>query len=327
MANASISLTGITLVSKLDNFSFINTNWWQFFFEKDLPLDGFVTSDWHAFFFERGIYLEALGQANNQLSGIESSSAIAYVSAIGQINAIEDILGIEANALVSELIASGFASQEISGIDIFAEDGNVAVTISDSEIVNGIESVSFAGQATATADAYFEQSGLYSETDISSISFIADANYNINGNQLISSIDTVSVTGDSVFGISGNEANSENGEVTASNVVIVNASVELDGIQTLATLGNVSGISESPETWSSSGQVKRYPANQFVSATAKPVSVTAKADIGEVQTITTTVINSTISLNNVVSFTQASDINASGTLEISDEELILLLAA
>ena len=368
--DATTTITGIQATSSLDNFSFINTNWWQFFFEQGLPLDGFVTSDWHAFFFERGIYLEALGQANKQLSGFETSSAFASISAIGQTNATASITsiqavsyfadliatvsdseivnGIEAIAYISEISISATANNLLTGlsvnsdfsellfqassnltfdgIEISTTAGVVAIKISDSEIVNGIEAVALYGQTTASADSYFEQSGLSSQTDIEEISALADANIAINGNELDALFDAVSVTADSVSFVSGNQATAESGEVTASTIIRINATAGTTGISANASFGNVSAISESPETWSS-GQVMRYPANQFVSATAKTGFVTAKSEIGEVQTDATTIINTTISLNNVVSFTQASDINASGTLEISDEELILLLAA
>lgn len=327
MANASISLTGITLVSKLDNFSFINTNWWSFFFEKDLQLDGFVTSDWHAFLFERGIYLEALGKANNQLSGIESTSAIAYVSAIGQINAIEDILGIEANTLISELIASGFSNQEISGIELSASNGDVAITINDSEIVNGIEAVGLAGQITATAEAYFEQSGISAETDNAQISSLADSNININGNELNALFDAILVTADSVSVVSGSQITAELGYVTASEVIQINATAEVNGVFANASVGLISATTENPEAWQSSGQIKRYPANHIVNATAKITGIVANSVQSDVFVSGTVQINATITLDNVVSFTQVANINADGILSISDEELILLMAA
>lgn len=165
-------------------------------------------------------------------------------------------------------------------------------------------------------------------TEISETDQTATAYKELTGISALAALGIVVISGTenvSVI-ISGVEASATFGETSAQGETIQNASIELDGIQSNASLGNISVISESPETWSS-GQVKRYPANQFVSATAKVASVAAKFEIGEVQTNATTIINSTISLNNVVSFTQASDINASGTLEVSDEELILLLAA
>lgn len=101
----------------------------------------------------------------------------------------------------------------------------------------------------------------------------------------------------------------------------------VEGQQLTSYIGEISATADNPVTWSSSGQIKRYPSNQFVSATAKIGGASSEFAIGDIQTSATTSINATISLNNVVSFVQASDINASGTLEISEEELILLLAA
>lgn len=248
------------------------------------------------------------------------------IYAIGEQSAEIQIEGIELNSDFSELLFDASSNLTIDGIETFAIADDISITISDSEIVNGIEAVSFSGQATATANAYFEQAGLSTKTDFSEISASADANSNISGNVLNALFDDVLANADSVYVISGNEATTEIGEVTANTIVIVNASTEIDGIEASASIGDISAISESPETWSG-GQIKRYPSNQFVSATAKVESLTSKAEIGKVKPNATTIINATISLDNVVSFVQASDINASGTLEISDEELILLLAA
>ena len=192
--------------------------------------------------------------------------------------------------------------------DFYYEQQQVVYSTGSSLIsVEGQELTTEISETDQTATAYKELTGISALTTL--------------GTAVISGTENVSVI------ISGIEASAIFGEASAQGQTIQNTSVELDGIEATASLGNVSVISESPETWSSSGQIRRYHSNQFVSATAKVSSVAAKADIGEIQTNATAVINSTISLNNVVSFTQASDINAIGTLEISDEELILLLAA
>ena len=369
--SATATITGIQATSSLDNFSFINTNWWQFFFEQGLPLDGFVTSDWHAFFFERGAYLEALGQANKQLSGFETSSAFASISAIGQTNATasvtssqavlyfsdliatvsdsEIVNGIEAIAYISEISTSATANNLLTGLSVNSdfsellfqassnlsfdgietstELGNFSITISDSEIINGIEAVALSGQTTASADAYFEQSGLSVETDIAEISELADANIAINGNELDALFDAVSVTADSIYIVSGKQSSAEIGEVTASAVVQINATAEFDGIGSNASIGDVLATTENPEVWQSSGQIKRYPANHIVNATAKLSQIVAYTEQSDVFVSSTVQINATIALDNVVSFTQVANINADGILSISDDELILLMAA
>ena len=170
------------------------------------------------------------------------------------------------------------------------------------------------GQSSNAAYGEIAESGagIYGISGIDSISSL--------GLAVISGTENVSVI------VNGVSAESAYGAIVATGEVSLDAQISIVGITASSSLSSVSVNVLNPETWSS-GKIKRYPANQFVSATAKTASVSAKFEIGEIQTNATTVINATISLNNVVSFVQASDINASGTLEISDEELILLLAA
>lgn len=105
-----------------------------------------------------------------------------------------------------------------------------------------------------------------------------------------------------------------------------NVSVLISGEEMTANAANISAGIENPVTWSG-GKPMRYQANHIKNGKAILLPVSAFVSNNALTASGTTVINATISLNNVVSFVQASDINASGTLEISDEELILLLAA
>lgn len=226
------------------------------------------------------------------------------IYAIGEQSSEIQVDGILLNSDFSELLFDASSNFAIDGIETFTTQGNVSITISDSEIVNGVEAISFAGQATVTADAYFEQFGLYAETSITEISIIADSCYVVSGNQAVS----------------------EFGEVSAFSDEQSNVSVELDGIATTASLGNVSAISESPETWSS-GQIKRYPANQFVNAIARLTFIQSNATAGNVYASGTNVISIIVSVNSMGLFTEFEPVMADGVLSVSDEELIVLLAA
>ena len=105
-----------------------------------------------------------------------------------------------------------------------------------------------------------------------------------------------------------------------------NVQIAISGIEASASVGSVTATQESAETWSS-GQIKRYPANAFKNSSVKLSGIVAQSSQNDISASGTVQIDATVALNNVVSFSQVANINADGILSISDDEIILLMAA
>ena len=186
---------------------------------------------------------------------------------------------------------------------------NQRIVDSSGSALNAIE-----GQSSTSAFGEITESGAgFAET--SGIEAIASL-----GTAVISGTENVSIV------IDGTEAISSLGEIIATGEVPLDAEISVSGISAQSYIAQISALAENPVVWSG-GKPMRYQASHIKNGKAILLPASAFVSNGTLTASGTTVINATISLNNVVSFTQASDINASGTLEISDEELILLLAA
>ena len=390
--DATATITGIQLTSALDNKSFINTNWWTFFFGQNLPLDSFVTADWHAFFFERGVYLEASASAVKSITSLSGSTSVGSVSAIGQQNATKAITGLNISTSIGSVLANGAANKAITGLSRSTSIGTVSVTISDTQTISGIVVNSDIGQVYVLSSSNKTVTGQSSQSYYSSIYAAGDSLAVIDGqelnqqngnvsadgsasagalvNQMSGSVGSVSVTisdlqavpgvvsffdfsvpnvnADSKAALTGSsepvsvtdpnvsaggsgafsgiELFTEYGEVVASANNSQDASVSIIGAQLDAEFSNVYVDVVNPQTWSS-GQIKRYPASAFKNSSIKLSGIVAQSSQNDISASGTVQIDATISVNNVVSFSQVANINANGILSISDDEIILLMAA
>ena len=124
--------------------------------------------------------------------------------------------------------------------------------------------------------------------------------------------------------ISGIESQSGFESIIANGEIY--ATVNISGLALSATINPVTATEISDEIWSS-GKIQRYPANAFKNSSVKLSGIVAQNSQNDISASGTIQIDATISLNNVVSFSQIANINADGILSISDEEIILLMAA
>lgn len=267
----------------------------------------------------------ANGGASWQASGIGSSSNSGIISSSGAAN--HQVNGLSYSLTFGDIGFSAFASAPLSGVEISSFNGSATVTISDSQIVNGIEAVSLAGQLSISGESNHLQSGVGSESNYAPVNASAEANLSINGISLFASTGETAQSGDSEQAINGVDSQSINGSVSASASQSIDATASVSGYYATSEFGSVNGSSENPEVWASSGQVKRYPANHIVNSVAKPVPVTAKVLISSIYASGSVEINAIASASNVVSFAQVESISADGILSISEDELIMLLAA
>lgn len=105
-----------------------------------------------------------------------------------------------------------------------------------------------------------------------------------------------------------------------------NVSVLISGQEMTIAPASISAGVENPVVWSS-GKLMRYPANAFKYANVTLLPVQSYSSIGDVYASGTTVVSVNATVSGIELFTDAGQVLADGVLSISDEELIVLLAA
>ena len=71
----------------------------------------------------------------------------------------------------------------------------------------------------------------------------------------------------------------------------------------------------------------RYSANAYKNSNVSLKTLNASLEVTQIYANGTTIINSSITVSNVVSLAQTNVVTASGTIGIGEDELIMLLAA
>jgi hypothetical protein len=177
------------------------------------------------------------------------------------------------------------------------------------------------------ASANTECSAIVTTSEAESISGTGDAFLDLIGNELNSAIAEIDALGDSNQALSGQELALELGEVSATAVTPVDASVQITGVALVSAVGNVSANAISAEILQLSGNPRRYSAAQFKNNVVKIQGIDAKITTGRVSALGVISISGTAILQNVGLYSEVQTVSAEGILSISEDELILLLAA
>lgn len=152
----------------------------------------------------------------------------------------------------------------------------------------------------------------------------ATANQVIGGQSAEISQSTINESGESnsqIFGI-GLIASLGNAVFSGTE----NVSVLISGVDSISSVGNVSASQVSEQVWSS-GKIQRYPANAFKYANIVLPSIQSELTVSDVNASGTKVISVGISISGFQLITNVNNVEADGIISISDEELIVLLAA
>ena len=119
----------------------------------------------------------------------------------------------------------------------------------------------------------------------------------------------------------------ELGEISVATQDAVNASVQINGIELLSATSNISVKVLNDDILQLSGNPRRYSAAQFKNNVVKIAGINAKITTGRVSALGVISISGTAVLQNVGLYSEVQTVSAEGILSISEDELILLLAA
>lgn len=177
------------------------------------------------------------------------------------------------------------------------------------------------------ASANTECSAIVTTSEAESISGTGDALSELIGNELNSAIAEIDALGDGNQSLVGQDLTVAFGEVVATAVTPVDASVQITGVALVSAVGNVSASAISAEILQLSGNPRRYSAAQFKNNVVKIQGIDAKITTGRVSALGVISISGTAVLQNVGLYSEVQTVSAEGILSISEDELILLLAA
>lgn len=177
------------------------------------------------------------------------------------------------------------------------------------------------------ASANTDCSAIVTTSEAESISGTGDALLELIGNELNSAIAEIDALADGNQLLVGQDLTVVFGEVIATAVTPVDASVEITSVELVSAVENVSASAISAEILQLSGNPRRYSATQFKNNVVKIAGINAKISTGRVSALGVISISGTAVLQNVGLYSEVQTVSAEGILSISEDELILLLAA
>lgn len=178
-----------------------------------------------------------------------------------------------------------------------------------------------------SAGAQTQTDGLQSDALIETIEAAGDGLSELVGNELNSSIEPIDALADGNHSLVGQDLTVAVGEVSATAVTPVDVSVEITGVALVSAVGNVSTSAINAEILQLSGNPRRYSVTQFKNNVVKIQGINAKITTGRVSALGVISISGTAVLQNVGLYSEVQTVSAEGILSISEDELILLLAA
>jgi hypothetical protein len=162
------------------------------------------------------------------------------------------------------------------------------------------------------------QTGLVSQQG--TIVLLADAFYSINGIEAESEIGTVNAQVSKTELVEGQELTSEIEEVTAQ----ASGSIAPSGIEAISELATVTATATS-EMVMVPGRISYKKPRK--NGTVTIIGVDLPSELGEILASGTIIINNVVKIHSIEARLQAKAVQAGGVLNLTDDEIILLMAA
>jgi hypothetical protein len=244
------------------------------------------------------------GSAVIAVDGQEAEIQFGVIAVETESNATIALVGIESDALAEPLQATGTALTESGTVSGSSQIEPVNGTAAALTLVDGVELTATAEPITANGEQ--------------------NAIAQINGVQVQSAAQPINANGISVALVNGAQAESNAQEVTATGTEAGNAVANVNGVQALITLGTIK-VKVSKKRNIGGQTLIRPIQDQDAIAKVKPVLAVALAKKIKAEGIT--VQNGTAKIIPIESVASFSDVQATGVLDISEDEILLLLAA
>lgn len=216
-----------------------------------------------------------------------------------------------------EVIDYGLITDPADSVDY----GSVAVSAfySPQETSTELGSIN----ATGGTGADISVSGLDASSEIGNLSYSASANISLSGIEATSQAAIIGANGGVRFEIAGLQVESQQGSIS----LVYDYLLSVDGIQTSSQIGNVSASGGSQNIPTAAGGEVHLRPISVRDAKVKLKTLKGLFSAGYISARGQTVVNNLIRLKSVSGNIQTNVVKATGILDISDDEIIILLAA
>lgn len=303
-AASNVSLTGKDLLITQGLLQPLST-WYSFFFDTKI-----LVSNADALYAQSGQQADisaesitAIIEVNQLITGQEAQTEIETIIAIGDANIISE--SIEINSFAESITAGTGADELITGQEAQAQIQDISASGFASIIVDGLATLSELGTIVSTADSNTTAESVDATSAFGELNYFADANTSASGLELTSA-----------FGI-----------VTATSESSTNAITVVQGLELQSYVSSVTANGKKEEIISGISRPKRYPASQFKNNTVKISGISTKITVSRVSALGIISISGTAMVQDVGLYSEVQTVSAEGILSISEDELILLLAA
>lgn len=334
--DATAEITGIELTATAETISGIGNGF--------ITIDGIelsssaeeITASGDGFIEITGIELNstakpitANGGAVFEVNGIFVTSEFVEITASGEATGVSGDATADAEA--EEIAAIGDATVEVVGVELTSEiatitansTGDITVEITGIELNSEVATIT----AIAISDGTAEVTGEELESFVEEISAIGGATAETVGQELDTDAEGISANGDAEIDITGIQLVSTAGTVTAFASGAGDAIASVEGVSAQTSLANISATAVSAEIIQLSGNPRRYAPNQFKYATVKLKGISTKIVAGRLKASGVSSIFAVANVQSVGMISEAPTISAEGIFSITEEELIMLLAA
>ena len=222
-------------------------------------------------------------------------------------------------------IAGGGATTALSSGDLLADLGVLGATGNALFVLNGQTTQSAFGSLQTAANANQQIFGVEALTSFEPINATGVAFVALTGQQSEGSLTEPVALGDGLTQVAGLEAQTKLGEVQAGSSI--NATTTVAGLTLNAQLGQVTAQTVSPETIVGGSWHKRYPTSIEKSAVAKISGLASIIEAGNIRALGEIQVSAVANLQPLRVVTELQPTQANGVLGLSDEEILVLLAA
>jgi hypothetical protein len=281
-------------------------------------------STWYSFFFDP----RAIASNAGALSSVDDEQLTSSISDItAGVGANQLINGIELNSSIETIYSSAEGYIVASGVDLTSSIGDVSATIGSDELITGEELTSEIGLIAVSGDAFNQLLSIDASLYAGDINTFGDSNLELTGFDLSSNNGLIEFSASSNATIDSQELISYVAPVTASTDQQENATIAINGVQAGSNFGFVSAYAENEPVIRPSGRPRRYSVDQVESTSVKISGIQSKIQLGSVKPFGVISISAATMLNSVTVNIEVDSVSADGVLFITEEELMLMMAA
>lgn len=323
--NASVTLKGIQATAS------------------NLPLPD--VSTWFAWYYQRNIDYAAASNTSTDdvavssaIQGILSTGTalepltdISLISALGNVQTIADAFvaseTAQSDSQSADIVAIGGAISSLSTVEITSELEKFTPTGGANGQVDGTELSSEYENIAPIGTASVQIEGLFSETQQESIESIGNGDSSAIVDAVASFIEQVQTEASAESQVDSVALISAFGEVSAFVDEPISAEVSINGISLQVLAANVVATAVSDEIIQLSGNPKRYAADEFKYAKVTIAGISTKITTGAVKAIGSISISARANVQSVGIKSEVPTIYAEGVKWITEDELVLMMAA